>query len=129
MILKEIELWMKISPSSSSFLLFLLVVLVCPFPSASPNSVIFEPSELSVNQSTSKCVSDSNFSPDGDRAFLNADLNRWCEDKITQAKHVSFCNGHITVVHDMCCGKNANVGQNQGTFLVNVLQDSAYPFI
>ena len=84
-------------PSFSSFSVLLSVFLVLAFvtsphpPKVTPslrdqvvsNSIFCEPSEPSDNQptSTSKCVSDSNFSPDGDRTFLNADLNRWCEGK------------------------------------------------
>ena len=67
-----------------------LVVLVCL--SNSPNSTAKNSVIIinNYNDRTTKCVSGCNFSPEGNRSVLNADLNRWCEGP----------NDHISVIHE-----------------------------
>ena len=82
---------MSPSTPSSSFPLYLVLVLAvvvvsdpCPYPQVVSNCIFCDPSEPSDNQptSTSKCVSDSNFSPEGDRSNINADLSSYiAQDK------------------------------------------------
>ena len=78
------KVWtMSLSPYFSILLLTLLTFCVCP-PSPSQvvsNCIFCEPSNdvyiYNFNKSTSKCVSDSNFSRDGDRRDLNAVLSSY----------------------------------------------------
>ena len=72
---------------SSSFLYLVLVVALVlvvvsnphPYPQVVRNCIFCEPSEPSDNQltSSSKCVSDSNFSPEENRSDLNAVLSSY----------------------------------------------------
>ena len=66
-------------PSSFIYLVLVLVVVSSdphPYPQVVSNYIFCEPSDNQLT-STSKGVRDSNFSPEGDRSDLNADLNSY----------------------------------------------------